>query len=98
MNEITSYLIGLSKCEIPNVLYDLIWDFYEENRSLNDLYMEFAYESMCVFKFTILSLEKKSTTSLSVHNYMCEGRNKIKNRLEQFFGADINEKMKKTSS
>ena len=96
MNEIRSYFIALSKCEIPSVLYDFIWNFDEENRSLSELYIEFAYEFMCIFKFTILLLEKKSTTSLSVHNYMCELRNKIKNRLERkFFGADINEKIKK---
>ena len=59
LDQIKSYFFGIKQDEIPNIIYDLVWDFNEESISLNELYLRFAYEFTKLLNNSILMLEKK---------------------------------------
>ena len=59
LDQIKSNFFGIKQDEIPNIIYDLVWDFNEESISLNELYLRFAYEFTKLLNNSILMLEKK---------------------------------------
>ena len=59
LGEIKPYFFGIKQDEIPNIIYDLVWDFNEESVPLNELYLRFVYEFTKFLNISILIFEKK---------------------------------------
>ena len=100
LDEIKSHFFGIKQDEIPNIIYDLVWDFNEESVPLNELYLRFAYEFTKLLNISILMFEKNHNINYSLYNNcMDELKGKIKNRIAlKFFGGNINNLLEKHSS
>jgi hypothetical protein len=94
LNEIKSYFIGIDQEEVPEVIFNFIWERSEHPISKSEIYLHFSLEYMRLFNETILILEKRSTNSTQLYDIMTTLRGKLNNRIDyKFFGSDLNEKL-----